>query len=411
MRKGSVDLKQILSRLALLGLIGGLAGACSSDTTRLASNPFSNPFGSGAKKSPEPTMTASLPEPAVPRTTVQAQPLPTPQAAPRPVAGAPADIRPAPVAQAPATRPTQTGPGGWTAQGGTPITVAAGDSLNTIANRYGIPGQAILSTNGLANAAQVTPGRRVVIPVYNAAGMTPTVAAKRQAEPPKAIAQKPDAKDRARQAGAKPEPHPAAKLAARSNDIKQAAKKPEPKAIEAKAVASVKAEPIKPAKLEKVAAAPAPAVRAEPVRPIEAAKAPKEIESTASIPAQPKASLGFRWPAKGRVINGFGSAGNEGINIALPEGTPVKAAEDGTVAYAGSEVKGYGKLVLIRHDNGHVSAYAHNGDIAVKHGEKVKRGQTIAKSGQSGNVTSPQLHFEIRKGATPIDPMPHLTGG
>jgi len=74
-------------------------------------------------------------------------------------------------------------------------------------------------------------------------------------------------------------------------------------------------------------------------------------------------------------------------------------------------VKGYGKLVLIRHDNGYVSAYAHNGEIAVKHGEKVKRGQAIAKSGQSGNVTSPQLHFEIRKGAQPVDPMPHLQGG
>jgi murein DD-endopeptidase MepM/ murein hydrolase activator NlpD len=92
----------------------------------------------------------------------------------------------------------------------------------------------------------------------------------------------------------------------------------------------------------------------------------------------------------------------------VPEGTPVKAAEDGVVTYAGSEVKGYGKLVLIRHDNGYVSAYAHNGDIAVKAGEKVRRGQVVAKSGQSGNVTSPQLHFEIRKGATPVDPMVHL---
>ncbi len=97
------------------------------------------------------------------------------------------------------------------------------------------------------------------------------------------------------------------------------------------------------------------------------------------------------------MIAGYGSSGNEGINIALPEGTPVKAAEDGTVAYAGSDVKGYGKLVLVRHSNGYVSAYAHNGELDVKPGDKVKRGQTIAKSGASGNVTSPQLHFEIRK--------------
>ena len=86
----------------------------------------------------------------------------------------------------------------------------------------------------------------------------------------------------------------------------------------------------------------------------------------------------------------------------------MKSAESGTVAYAGSEVKGYGNLVLIRHDNGYVSAYAHNGEVKVKRGEKVSRGQVVAKSGQTGNVTSPQLHFEIRKGSTPVDPVTYL---
>jgi murein DD-endopeptidase MepM/ murein hydrolase activator NlpD len=131
----------------------------------------------------------------------------------------------------------------------------------------------------------------------------------------------------------------------------------------------------------------------------------QEPEQTASV------SGDFRWPARGRVIAGFGAnGGNEGINIAVPEGTPVKAAEAGTVTYAGSEVKGYGNLVLIKHDNGYVSAYAHNGSLNVKRGEQVKRGQVIATSGQTGNVTSPQLHFEIRKGATPVDPLKHLGG-
>ena len=88
----------------------------------------------------------------------------------------------------------------------------------------------------------------------------------------------------------------------------------------------------------------------------------------------------------------------------------MKAAESGVVAYAGSELKGYGNLVLIRHPNGYVSAYAHNGEVAVKRGETVKRGQTIAKSGQSGNVASPQLHFELRKGSTPVDPTGYLAG-
>ena len=94
----------------------------------------------------------------------------------------------------------------------------------------------------------------------------------------------------------------------------------------------------------------------------------------------------------------------------LPEGTSVRAAENGTVAYAGSELKGYGNLVLIRHPNGFVSAYANNGELDVKRGDMVKRGQVIAKSGQSGNVSSPQLHFELRKGSTPVDPTSYLAG-
>jgi murein DD-endopeptidase MepM/ murein hydrolase activator NlpD len=151
------------------------------------------------------------------------------------------------------------------------------------------------------------------------------------------------------------------------------------------------------------------------------AKLKNEDAGTASVPksepkVEPKAEVSeaskaeFRWPARGRVINGFtGKGGNEGINIAVPEGTPVKAADGGTVAYAGSELKGYGNLVLIRHENGYVSAYAHNGDLNVKRGEKVARGQVIAKSGQSGNVSSPQLHFELRKGSSPVDPTGYLS--
>jgi murein DD-endopeptidase MepM/ murein hydrolase activator NlpD len=122
----------------------------------------------------------------------------------------------------------------------------------------------------------------------------------------------------------------------------------------------------------------------------------------------------FRWPLRGRVINNFGAkvngAANDGIDLAAPEGTAVRAADDGVVAYAGNELKGYGNLVLVRHANGFVTAYAHASDILVKRGDSVKRGQVIAHSGQTGNVTSPQLHFEIRKGATPVDPAQYLSG-
>jgi murein DD-endopeptidase MepM/ murein hydrolase activator NlpD len=131
--------------------------------------------------------------------------------------------------------------------------------------------------------------------------------------------------------------------------------------------------------------------------------------------AEPVGGLaGFRWPVRGRVIAAFGpkpnGVQNDGINLAVPEGTPIKAAEDGVVAYAGNELKGYGNLVLVRHANGFVTAYAHASDILVKRGEAVKRGQVIAHAGQTGNVTSPQLHFEIRKGATPVDPAQYLSG-
>ena len=138
------------------------------------------------------------------------------------------------------------------------------------------------------------------------------------------------------------------------------------------------------------------------------ASAPAAAPQAAAEPESDKPE--FRWPARGRIIQGFKAGANEGINIALPEGTSVKAAEAGVVAYAGNELKGYGNLVLIRHPNGFVSAYANNGEISVKRGETVKRGQAIAKSGQTGNVSSPQLHFELRKGSTPVDPTEFLAG-
>ena len=95
----------------------------------------------------------------------------------------------------------------------------------------------------------------------------------------------------------------------------------------------------------------------------------------------------------------------------MPEGTPIKAAEDGVVAYAGNELKTYGNLVLVRHSNGYVTAYAHASEILVKRDDPVKRGQIIAKAGQTGSVAAPQLHFEIRKGSAPVDPAQYLPSG
>ncbi|HST93399.1 MAG TPA: peptidoglycan DD-metalloendopeptidase family protein [Microvirga sp.] len=399
---------------------------------RFAENPFANPFaasdrfdqGSAPASTPAPAQSVAS-APAVPTPSVQAQALPPVQSQPL--------SQPARVAAAPAPTPVVGSASGWSAAGGTPITVGGNDSLNAISQRYGVPSSAILAASGLSSPSQVKPGQRVVIPVYNAGGAARQVASaparpaaaaqpanqpkfrlvensKAAATPVEPVA----ATKRARpgtaataQAGPAPAPAPV-----KQAPIKTASAAPEPLVSaprpvveQPKVTAYADPQAVKPAApVQPVAAAPAPA--STPAPQPEAAKAPvQEPEQTASI------SGDFRWPARGRVIAGFGAnGGNEGINIAVPEGTPVKAAEAGVVTYAGSEVKGYGNLVLVRHENGYVSAYAHNGSLNVKRGEQVKRGQVIATSGQTGNVTSPQLHFEIRKGSTPVDPMKHLGG-
>lgn len=129
-------------------------------------------------------------------------------------------------------------------------------------------------------------------------------------------------------------------------------------------------------------------------------------------PPPPRTGGLFSWPTVGKLISGYGpSAGgmhNDGINIVAPLGTPVTAAEAGVVAYAGNELRGFGNLLLVRHQGGWMTAYAHNNELLVKRGQKVARGQMIARVGRTGNVEQPQLHFEIRKGTDAIDPMKFL---
>lgn len=150
--------------------------------------------------------------------------------------------------------------------------------------------------------------------------------------------------------------------------------------------------------------APAPQV----IKPVTVAS----VAPAAAVenPVKPAAAGGkFRWPVSGTVIVNFAES-RSGINIAAQEGTAVRAAESGTVIYTGSAVQGYGNLILIKHDNGYVSAYAHLKDITVAKGETVGRGDAIGTTGMTGGVSRPQLHFELRKGATPVDPMPLLAG-
>ncbi|MCJ8322515.1 MAG: M23 family metallopeptidase [Rhizobiales bacterium] len=150
------------------------------------------------------------------------------------------------------------------------------------------------------------------------------------------------------------------------------------------------------------------AVVAPVIAPIVVPQKPVVVAKTAPT----SSSNRFRWPVSGRVIAEYGTgkkgALNEGMNVAIPPGTVVKAAEGGTVAYAGNGLKNYGNLILIKHNGGWVTAYAHNGAILVKKGDKVRRGQAIARSGQSGDVDIPQLYFEIRRGALTYNPRKYL---
>tara|TARA_R110002073_G_scaffold114291_20_gene251551 strand:- start:2341 stop:3261 length:921 start_codon:yes stop_codon:yes gene_type:complete len=132
----------------------------------------------------------------------------------------------------------------------------------------------------------------------------------------------------------------------------------------------------------------------------------------ASTPPPPRSGKGFLWPVKGRLLSSFGAKAkgyhNDGINIAANSGSYIQSAESGVVVHAGRKIKGYGNLILIRHSNGWVTAYAHCSNILVTVGQKVKRGQAIARVGRTGGVSRPQLHFEMRKGAQAVNPVKYL---
>ena len=129
-------------------------------------------------------------------------------------------------------------------------------------------------------------------------------------------------------------------------------------------------------------------------------------------PPPPRTAGRFAWPARGQVVSGFGpkpgGIHNDGINIRVAQGSPVLAADAGVVAYVGNQLRGFGNLMLIRHDGGWVTAYAHNEALLVARGVRVERGQVVARAGATGNVDGPQLHFEIRKGTVAVDPIEHL---
>lgn len=142
-------------------------------------------------------------------------------------------------------------------------------------------------------------------------------------------------------------------------------------------------------------------------------QAPSSPARGREMPALPTA-IHLEWPLTGRVLSAFGPKPggrfNDGVNIAAVAGTPVRAAADGTVAYAGNGVAAFGGLILLRHSGGWLTAYAHCEALLVAKGDTVRAGQLIAKAGATGEVDEPQLHFEVRRGRTPVDPLRLLPG-
>ena len=387
-------------QIAVFSLIAIAAAGCS-DSARFSSRraPPQDVTGSVATRPVSRVEARTLPAPSRPETIASPRAYSAPY---RPAVRAPEYTG--------AVRPQATGH--WTWDGGAPVTIAQGESVETIARRYGVPVAAILETNGFTNEGQIKPGQRLVIPHYVAASAAPMPAAPvRSGEDVHVVEPGETLIGIARKHGV------SLSTLARANNIQPYA----PVGIGerlvipgGRRVAALRAPPpqIEPPRTVK------PSESVGSVAPENARMVAPEAQITAQNPAKVAEAAGglpsFRWPVRGRISSRFGEkingVANDGINLAVPEGTPIKAADDGVVAYAGNELKGYGNLVLLRHANGYVSAYANASELLVKKGDTVKRGQIVARAGQTGNVSFPQLHFEIRKGSTPVDPMQFLGG-
>lgn len=347
---------------------------------------------------------------------------------------------------------------GWTSTGGTAITMREGETLYNLSKRYGVPVSAIVKANNLSDPSVVKAGSTVIIPTYvysrsapvsapdNDAGTrtasadrgslvvparapTPVQAARGQAIPDRAAS--PD------RTASKVEPRQeevAGTVRVASGDTLAAIARQQGVSISAiKSANNLNSDTIRIGQVLKMpAGAPHSPAAADPAvtasvrsekpeagpRPYVKPQSQPATEQTAAKDDAAPAQTGigeFRWPVRGRVISAFGdktAAGrNDGIDISVPEGTAVKAAENGVVVYAGDELAGFGNLVLVRHSDGWVSAYGYNQKIDVQRGDEVRRGQTIARSGRTGDADMPKLHFELRKGSTPVDPIKQLGEG
>lgn len=374
------------------------------------------------------------------------------------------------VADAPAPRTQANARQGWSTDGAATVTVREGETLYNLSKRFGVPVNDIVRANNLAGPDQVRVGQKIVIPTYqyaqanpvSAPDANPNVAEAKSSRgthydipadrvpvpnraPEKNLAVLPQTPKPRDAVGAERLPtvspdtttanaKPAAPAAAGgytvgSGDSLYTVARKHGTTVEAVRAANNLSSPtlkigqklIIPAAGQKSVdpvktAAVAPKAEASKSNtytpPKRAEKAINEIETDTASVAPGATGIGkMRWPVRGRVVSSFGQGGgstSDGIDIAVPEGTAVKAAENGVVIYAGNGLKEFGNTVLVRHDDGLVTVYGHASEIKVSRGDKVKRGQDIAASGMSGSADSPKLHFEVRKNSAPVDPSKFL---
>ena len=422
--------------IAVLALMSmGFAGCSADMSTRLSQESFSNPFASQTEATASvpraPVERRELPQYSRPQSPDQssAPPIAAPQS--YPTAGASGGSRGV-TSYAPPGQPLETtgsaaprsvAANRGSGQGGTTIIVGTSDTLDTLSRRYNVSPTVILQANGYKGPRTLSPGQQLIIPRQTAAAVAPAnkPVAATSAAPSTHVVNRGDTL----LSIARRNHVPLAELAKANSLDPHARLKLGMKLIVPGAKTAAVAPAAQPIAGAQPATAPMPpatklaAVTGDPQQKARLAQAtPTPLEASAETPIKASEATGalptFRWPVRGKVITSYGAKtngkANDGINLAVPEGTPVKAAEDGVVAYSGNELKGYGNLVLVRHSNGYVTAYAHASELLVKRGDTIKRGQTIAKSGQSGEVGSPQLHFEIRKGSSPVDPLQFLNG-
>ena len=281
--------------------------------------------------------------------------------------------------------------------------VQKGDTLYGIAARQGVSISALIQMNNLRPPYTLQIGQALVLPT--GVDAPPAVAsAPQDASFPAGPQPKPFVPEGATavqtEAGGTVSPQPGGGIAAGALPPLQGTPEPAP----APSASGTPGEPV-----EIVPTPPTPPTQ---TAQIEHPPAPKPAPAGDPLPAL-KPDSPFIWPVDGKVVSKFGPAKdnqrNDGINIAAPVGAPVKASAPGVVAYAGNELRGFGNMVLLRHADGWVTAYAHNSSLLVQKGDKVGQGQTIARVGSSGNVDTPQLHFELRKGTKAVDPLKVLT--